>query len=180
MKYVKGFFVALIGIFALLLIVALFAPRNYRVERQITISKPVEEVFAHVKYLRNQDKFSTWLKMDPNVDVEYRGTDATVGFVSAWKSENKNIGSGEQEITGIVEGERIDYELRFLEPFESTNEAYMITRPAGADQTIVTWGFYGGMDYPTNITLLFMNMDEMLGDDLDQGLQNLKQILEDQ
>lgn len=47
----------------------------------------------------------------------FDGEDGTVGFVSGWKSNSSDVGSGEQEITGTTEGERIDYELRFIEPF---------------------------------------------------------------
>jgi hypothetical protein len=34
------------------------------------------------------------------------------------------------------------------------------------------------MPYPMNIMLPFMNMEEMLGGDLENGLKNLKNILE--
>jgi hypothetical protein len=40
----------------------------------------------------------------------YRGTDTTVGFVSARASENPNVGLGEQQIIAIDEGKRIDFE----------------------------------------------------------------------
>ena len=51
--------------------------------------------------------------MDPDMKKTYRGTDGTVGFVSAWDSEKDDVGKGEQEIIKITDGERIDYELRF-------------------------------------------------------------------
>jgi hypothetical protein len=34
------------------------------------------------------------------------------------------------------------------------------------------------MPYPMNIMLVFMNMDEILGKDLETGLNNLKGVLE--
>jgi hypothetical protein len=34
------------------------------------------------------------------------------------------------------------------------------------------------MKYPTNLTLLFMNMEKMVGNDLEKGLQNLKTIMD--
>jgi hypothetical protein len=34
------------------------------------------------------------------------------------------------------------------------------------------------MKYPMNLMLLFMNMEKMVGGDLDKGLQNLKSVLE--
>jgi uncharacterized protein YndB with AHSA1/START domain len=144
----------------------------------VVINKPRQEVFDYVKYLKNQDNFSKWASMDPDMRTSYRGTDGSVGFVSAWESDDKNVGKGEQEITGIIEGQRIDYELRFIEPFESTSLAYMITEDVSDQHTKVRWGFTGRMNYPMNLMLLFMDFEKMIGDDFEHGLENLKAILE--
>jgi len=109
---------------------------------------------------------------------EFKGTDGEVGFISAWDSDSANVGKGEQEIIKIREGERIDYELRFIEPFEANDHAYMITEAVDMEKTKVKWGFNGKMDYPLNLMLVFMDMENMLGKDLETGLQNLKAVLE--
>jgi hypothetical protein len=178
MKILRIVLLVIVGAIALLLITALFLKKEYAVVREISINKPKAEVFEYIKYLKNQDEYSVWAKMDPNMKKEYRGTDGTVGFVSAWESKEDNVGKGEQELKQIVEGERIDMELRFIEPFEVNDNAYMITESLNENETKVTWGFNGKMDYPMNLMLLFMNMDEMLGKDLETGLQNLKANLE--
>jgi hypothetical protein len=178
MKILKKILFVILGIIALILIVGLFVSKDYAVVREITINKPKSEVFDYIKYLKNQDNYSVWSKLDPNMKKEYKGIDGTVGFVSAWDSENENVGKGEQEIKGISEGDKIDFELRFLEPFEATDNAYMITEMVSENETKVAWGFNGSMAYPMNLMLLFMNMDEMLGKDLETGLQNLKTELE--
>ncbi|MFC0182463.1 hypothetical protein ACFFJX_07790 [Pseudarcicella hirudinis] len=54
----------------------------------------------------------------------------------------------------------------------------MITESISQNQTKVKWGFSGTMAYPMNIMLLFVNIEDMLGKDLDTGLQNLKGILD--
>lgn len=178
MKIIKILLLSIVGIVALVLIAALFVKKEYAVEREIVINKPKDEVFNYIKYLKNQDNYSVWANMDPNMKKEYKGTDATVGFISAWESEDKNVGKGEQEIIGIKEGERVDYELRFIEPFEAKDHAYMITEKVGENQTKVKWGFDGKMKYPMNLMLVFMDMDKMLGDQLMTGLKNLKSTLE--
>ncbi len=166
------------GIISVPLIVALFLNKKYLVERKITINRSKSEVFDYIKYLKNQDYYSKWASMDPLMEKSYRGTDATVGFVSAWSSEKNDVGKGEQEITKIKDGERIDYELRFIKPFESTSDAYMSTESISDKQTAVVWGVNGQMNYPMNLMLLLMNFDKMLGDDLEQGLAKLKAELE--
>jgi hypothetical protein len=178
MKIMRRILLGIVGAIALLLIIALFLKKDYAVVREISINKPKGQVFEYIKYLKNQNDYSVWASMDPNMKKDYRGTDGTVGFVSAWESDDENVGKGEQEIKKINEGERIDMELRFIKPFEATDNAYMTTESINEKETKVRWGFNGRMDYPMNLMLLFMNMDEMLGKDLDAGLQNLKANLE--
>ncbi len=180
MKILKYIGLGILGVIVLVLLVAAFAKKEYAVERQIVINKPKSEVFGYIKMLKNQDNYSVWAQRDPNMKKEYRGEDGTVGFVSAWDSQNEHVGKGEQEIKKIVEGERIDFELRFYKPFESTEPAYMITETVTDNQTTVKWGFSGKMKYPMNLMLLFMNMEEMLGKDFEQGLTNLKNNIEKQ
>lgn len=170
--------IILLIIVAIPLILALFANKKYSVEREITISKPAPQVFNYVKLLRNQDNFSKWATMDPNMKKEYRGTDGTVGFISAWESKDKKVGKGEQEIKKITEGKRIDFELRFIKPFAGIANAYMTIEPMSKNETIVNWGFDSKMKYPMNLMLLFMNMEKMVGSDFEIGLNKLKNLLE--
>ncbi|MDA3954164.1 MAG: SRPBCC family protein [Bacteroidales bacterium] len=179
MKVIKKILLVIISLIILILIIAAFVPKQYAVEREIEINKSKTEIFEYVKFLRNQDNYSVWAKRDPNMKKEFQGTDGTVGFVSAWDSDNKDVGKGEQEILSVVEGERIDFELRFIEPFEAKDLAYMVTESLSDSLTVVKWGFSGEISYPMNLMLLFMNMEEMLGGDLQNGLANLKGILED-
>lgn len=178
MKALKIIGLSIVGIISLVLIVALFVNGKYSVEREIIVNKPKQEVFDFAKYLKNQDQFSVWAQIDPNMKREFRGEDATVGFVSAWESENPKAGKGEQKITKIADGERIDYELHFIEPFESTDYAYLGFVAVNDSVTIVKWGFNGEMKYPMNLMMLFMDMEAMLAPDLQNGLENLKGILE--
>lgn len=165
---------------AILLIVALFVKKEYAVEREISINNSKEVVFAYIKQLKNQDHYSKWASMDPGMKKVYMGTDGTPGFIYRWESNSDSVGVGEQEIKKITEGQRIDFDLRFEKPMESTEHAYMTTESVGANQTKVTWGFDGKMNYPFNLMFLFMNMEEMIGDDLQTGLDKLKLILESQ
>ncbi|UFH35044.1 SRPBCC family protein [Flavobacterium acetivorans] len=178
MNIIKKIFFGLLGIIALALIIALFMPKKYSVEREVTINKPIDSVFNYVKYLKNQNEFSVWATIDPNMKSTFKGTDGTVGAISAWESEVKEVGIGEQEITKITEGKRLDFELRFKEPMNDTAMGFMSTEMVSANQTKVKWGINGTIPYPINIMLPFMKMDEMIGKDLQQGLDNLKAKME--
>jgi uncharacterized membrane protein len=173
-------FGVILGIIALVLFIAAIAPKDYSVQRSITINKPQQEVFGYIKYLRNQNNYSKWVMTDPNKRMTYIGTDGTVGFTSAWDSDVKEAGKGEQTITKIKEGERIDIRIVFFKPFAGIADTYMATRAVNNNATTVKWKFDSRMSYPMNIVLLFINMDKMLGADMNTSLNNLKSVLEKQ
>jgi hypothetical protein len=162
----------------LILIIALVTKKEYTIEREAVINQPLQKVFDYIKYIKNQDAYSVWNRIDPAMQKTYTGTDGMVGFVYAWDSTNKKAGKGEQEITSVRDGDRIGMALHFIRPFEGRSVAYMTTTPATTNQTKVKWGINGKMNYPMNIMLLFMNMENMMGKDLATGLDNLKGILE--
>ncbi len=162
---------------ALILIIALFVKKEIKLEKEIVINKPKVMVYDYVKLLQNQNNYSKWATMDPSMKKEFKGTDGTVGFVSAWDSDNKDVGKGEQEITKM-QGDRIDYELRFMKPMKAINYAFMGTESISDSSTKVIWGFNGKMNYPLNIMNLFFDAEKMVGDDFAIGLDNLKRILE--
>ncbi len=105
------------------------------------------------------------------------GTDGQKGFIVHWVSESDSVGEGEQEITSITEGERVDFALRFIKPQEMESSAYMTTTNENGG-TEVTWGFEFDVPYPFNIFMIGADMDSQLGPDLEYGLKKLKGILE--
>ena len=178
MKIVKRILIGVAILVAVPLIVGLLVRTDFAVEREVIINKPKDDVFNYVRYLKNHDNFSKWANMDPQMKKDYRGTDGTVGFVSAWESDNQDVGKGEQEIKKITEGERIDVEIRMRSPFQSTDPAYMTTESVAANQTRVRSGYLGKMNYPTN--LLCPLIANKIGKDMEEGLTNLKAVLERQ
>jgi len=176
-KIIKVALGILLLIIAIPLVVALFVHKDFQVEREVLIERPVYEVFDYVKYLRNQDNYSKWATLDTDMRQQFTGTDGTVGFISAWEG-NDDVGKGEQEIVAIHDGQRIDFSIRFIEPFESNADAYIVTQGVADNQTRVVWGFDSSMPYPMNLLLLFIDLDEAIGEDYETGLQNLKAILE--
>lgn len=109
---------------------------------------------------------------------EYQGEDGEVGFISSWKG-NKQVGEGEQEITGIYVNDRMESQLRFFKPWKSESDAYIKVEEIDAETTKVTWGFSGINKPPSNVFMLFFNMDKTIGKEFEEGLSNLKKHLEE-
>lgn len=180
MKILKKMAIVLALLIVTPLVVALFVKKDYHITREITINKPKHEVFEYIRFLKNQDNYSKWATLDPEMKKSYKGTDGTVGFVSAWESENGKIGVGEQEIITIIEDEKLETKLRFKEPFENEDDASMAVTEVSANETKVAWSFKGAFPYPMNLIGLFMDTDKEFGADLEFGLNKLKSILEKQ
>lgn len=165
------------GLIMLFLILVILAPKGYDVSRSIVVDRSKAEVYHHLKSLKNQDNWSPWSKKDPNMKKEFHGEDGTVGSMTAWEG-NKEVGSGEQEITALQKNERIESKLRFLKPWKSESDCYFQLHETEDQKTKVTWGFTGQNAFPLSIMMLFMSMDKMVGPDFEEGLQGLKNHLE--
>lgn len=170
--------IVIASIVAMIIVLGLIMPKSYSLSAATIINRPKEEVFNYVKLLRNQEKYSKWIMTDPDVKMDYRGTDGTVGFKAAWNSEVKNVGVGEQEITAIRDGERYDVVIRFEKPFKGTSYAHTTAVAAGNDKTTVTNTFDTTTPFPMNIMAPVIK--KMLIRDMNENMANLKRNLESQ
>jgi len=150
MKVLKYIGIGIVGLIALLLIIAMIVPKDFTISVSTTINKPQEVVFDYVKMIKNQEKYSVWVMKDPNVKIEYTGIDGTVGFKSSWESLDDNVGVGSQQIRKITE-ERIDVDLHFEKPMKGDNKAATIVEALSDNQTKLTSEFYVHSDYPVNL-----------------------------
>ena len=175
MNIIITILLVLAGIIALLLIIALFMRKEHYVKREIIINAPRQKVFDYVKLLKNQDSFNKHAMAGPDRNREYKGTDGTVGFIYAWKG-NKKAGEGEKEILNIIEGKKMEAEIRFVKPMAATACIIMETESLSDDQTKLSWSNAGTLKYPVNIMIPMM--EKMLPKEMDSSLSTLKNILE--
>ena len=163
------------SIIALLLILALFMKKEHYVRRETIINAPVQKVFGFLRLLKNQEQFNKWAKTDKDRKEEFKGTDGTVGYIYSW-SGNKNAGEGEKEIMHIVEGKRIETEIRFVKPMQIKAQVIMETESLSENQTRVSLINAGKLNYPLNIMIPIA--EKNFAKDLDSSLSTLKNILE--
>ena len=67
--------------------------------------------------------------------------------------------------------------LEFFRPFAATNVAEFTFRPEG-DQTAVTWSMMGKNNFIPKAIHLIINMDKMICSQFEQGLDQMKSIVE--
>ena len=175
--FLQGILVGLLAVIVLALLMAAIMEKKYSLSASTLINRPKNEVFDYVKHLKNQENYSKWVMQDPNVRMTYTGVDGTIGFKSAWVSEDKNVGVGEQEITKINDSNSYDVEIRFEKPFKGVSTAQTTTETVSENQTKVTNTFYTTTPFPMNLMVPIIK--KMLQKDLELNMATLKKVLED-
>jgi len=165
------------GIIILVVVLIFLAPKTYQVSRSIEIFASKNSVFDYVRYLKRQNEWSPWFKKDAHMNIRITGIDGQVGAINYW-SGNKEVGEGEQEIMSIIDGEKVEMELRFYRPLKSISYCCLSLETITETKTKVIWSFKGETNFPMNIFTLFVNMDKMVGTDFEEGLGTLKLIVE--
>ncbi len=178
MKFLLKLFVFIVSLVVLVLVVALFVDSDFKVERETKASVDVHTSFTFIRHLENQESYGIWFQIDPDITIWYEGTPGEIGSKICWSSKNKEVGRGEQEIVAIQEGKRIDFKLRFFAPEKMESDLYITTTAVSPNSTKIIWGMTGEVPYPWNLSLLFTDMDKEVGKDFEQGLKNLRILLE--
>lgn len=172
----KKLLIALLIIIGLLLLIAAFMPTTYTISAETIINKPKSLVFDYVKIIKNQENYSVRVMADPKMEKVLTWEDGKVWFIYGWSSTFKNVWVGEQEIKNIVDGDRVDVEIRFKKPFEWINNASTILSSIDENQTKVVSEFYATNAWPTNLMVPLIK--KMLQKDMQKNMDNLKAILE--
>jgi effector-binding domain-containing protein len=165
------------GILALYLILAIIGPKNVDVAREITINKPaamVKEKLGDFRFF--QEKWSPWSPLDPEMKVSYKGNPGEPGHYYEW-SGNKKVREGSMEIAEI-KGDTIVQNIGFgKNGKEGMSQAYLIAQENN-NATTVKWQMHFDIGFLHRPFMLFMNMEKMIGEKYEEGLANLKGVLE--
>ena len=171
------FLIAVAAIVVVFLVIVALQPSDFRVVRSATMRAPAPAAFAQVNDFQNWRAWSPWEKVDPALKRSYEGPKAGTGSVYAWQG-NKDVGEGRMTITESRPAELVRIKLEFVKPFAATNATEFTFKPAGADGTAVTWTMTGRNNFLSKAMCLFVNMDRMVGGMFEQGLAQMKSVVE--
>jgi uncharacterized protein YndB with AHSA1/START domain len=172
----KKLLIVLAVIVVVFLVVVAMQPSDFQVTRTATISAPPPAVFERVNDLHNWEAWSPWAKLDPGMKQTYAGAPAGTGATYTWAG-NKKVGEGRMTITESRPSDLIRLQLEFLKPFASTCTTEFTFKPEG-NQTAVTWTMAGKNNFIAKAMSLFVNFDKMIGGEFEQGLAQMKSIVE--
>jgi hypothetical protein len=179
MSMKKKITLGLLGLLALLLVVAALRPASFRVERSLLVNAPPDRVYPLLADFHRWTAWSPWEAMDPAMQRQYSGAPQGLGAAYAWQGNDK-VGAGRMEITqttpppvgGAAKG-GLKIRLDFIKPFAASNTAEFKLE-GGSDGTTVTWTMTGPSPYIARLIGLFVSMDRLIGKDFEAGLAKLK------
>lgn len=154
----------------LAVVVAFFLPKNYHVERAVTIQARPDVVFAQFGDLQAWKNWGVWYERDPAMNVTYSKNTAGVGAWSAW--ESKSEGNGKMTFTAYEPAKKVAYTLEFPDMHMVSNGSLEI-QPA--DQGVrVVWVSEGDLGMNPMHRWFGLFLDRMIGGDFEKGLAKLK------
>ena len=157
----------------LLVVLAFFLPRHYRVERAVEINAKPEVVLAQVADLRAWKSWGAWQERDPGMKITYSAQQLGVGSWSAW--ESKSEGNGKMTITEQT-ATKVTYHLEFLDMgMQSTGTMELV--PAARGVRLV-WADTGDLGLNPMSRWFGLFLDKIIGPDFERGLANLKRRVE--
>ena len=173
-KRIIGFILLVIVVLA---IVGMFLPREVSVARSIEINATPDKIFPHFNNLQKTIAWSPWLQHDPETKNTFNDIPEGVGAVMEWASDHKKVGSGRMEITESTLNESIAVDLDFGDMGSAV--AGWKLDPSG-DNTKATWSMTTDMGAGPVGRLFGVLMKKWIAADYDQGLENLKKLVETQ
>ena len=148
----------------------------FTISRSATIAAPPEQVRARVEDFHAWRAWSPWEDLDPNLRRSYTGPERGVGARYAWEG-NRKAGAGSMEVVAATP-ESLTVELRFLKPWRATYQVVFSFAPDGP-ATHVTWTMTGEHTGMAKLFARFINLEKLVGPDLEKGLTRLKVLAEE-
>ena len=157
--------------------VVLSKPDDFVLSRSAQFNAPASKVFAQINDLHKWDTWSPWAKLDPASVVTFEGGSAGVGSSMAWNSKNDQVGIGKMTITESVPNEKIAMKLEFDKPKQATNVTEFTFKTVDT-KTEVTWTMRAKANFVSKAMGIIFNCEKMLGGMFEQGLANLRGVVE--
>lgn len=175
MKTVRRAGIIVLILLVLLVIISFFLPANVHVERTAVIKAQPDVVFKQVNDLHNWNNWMPWNKLDPEMKIKYTGPEEGIGAGYSWSSEDKHVGKGKIAITESKPDQLVVTALDFMENGTATGSFKMEPADGG---TRITWRMDMDMGMNPIGRYLGLFMDQMMGGDFEQGLDDLKKVSE--
>jgi hypothetical protein len=150
-------------------------PDTFRVQRTATIDAPSEKLVGILSDLRRGAEWSPYEKKDPAMKKNFSGPASGPGSKLEWDG-NSDVGAGSLTVTEVTPA-NIKLNLEMIRPMNANNIVEYTFAPQG-NATDMTWAMHGPMPLISKVMCVFVDLDKMLGADMERGLKDLKALAE--
>ncbi len=153
---------------------AFFLPSEVNVTRSVTMNAAPAAVFDQVQSFRKWEAWAPWFQRDRFLVKDFSGPESGAGAMMTWSSKKEGDGRIKIVAASLTSG------LQMAVDFDGSGEADtgFELRAIGDGATTVTWTFK--VDFGQNMARRYFGLmlPSAVGRDLDEGLANLKALLE--
>jgi ribosome-associated toxin RatA of RatAB toxin-antitoxin module len=173
-KFFKALSLAFLVLILIVIIVGLFLPTNYSVNRSIIIDAKPAAIHEYVGDLKKWPEWEPWTEQDPTIIITYGEKTSGIGANQSWIGKD---GDGQLTLTSSSPAKGIEYDLLFDNGKYECKSA-VVYEPMEEGQTKVTWSMDGNMNKPIIGGYFALIMDSMTGPMFERGLEKLKKQVE--
>jgi effector-binding domain-containing protein/ribosome-associated toxin RatA of RatAB toxin-antitoxin module len=159
------------------LVVSMFLPSSFSLERKIIIDADKEQIFKQVNDLKNWKNWAPWEVKDPSIfndEQAYSSPSFGVGATFNWDSENDDLGKGNIKIIKSNKNEYIENKVDMgLAQITGTWAFNNLD-----SEVEVIWGVEIDFGFNPIAKFLGLFMEDQISPDYELGLQRLKSFTE--
>jgi effector-binding domain-containing protein len=173
MKFLKWILYVVLGILALIFVIAAFLPGKKVLSTSIVINTFPRPIYGIVNNLKSSEQWSPFREADPKMISEFSGPESGVGAKQIWKS--KANGDGSQTIIESVFEKKVVLSLDLGYGGKDSTLFILERVPEG---TKVTWETrISKANYPFG-RVMWLLVEGMMNKTFNHGLENLKKVVE--
>ncbi|MEM9078754.1 MAG: SRPBCC domain-containing protein [Bacteroidota bacterium] len=137
-----------IGFLAALLILVFKLPVKVQYVEEIKVDAPIKKVYDAVRFQEQLMEWSAW-PSETNSQCAVKNVDGQIGAQTVYLQKGKQFGY--QEVTEVVENEKISFYLTSKAPFEQDTRMHFYLRQIEENQTNVSLYFDNTLKRPSHI-----------------------------
>ncbi|HRP01745.1 MAG TPA: hypothetical protein PLE30_03760 [Candidatus Kapabacteria bacterium] len=175
MKVVKYILIFATSILAIIILISLFLPSKYKIEREIIIDSNFATIEDYIIDLRKWEDWSYMsTKKDTSMTISYQQNNLGPYSSAKWKS--KFMGAGVLRIFNYKPNKSIDYEIIINDDEHRINGTFFLDSLNNGIR--VKWVDYGELGFNPAARVFGMLMEKYMGRDQESSLLDLKLAIE--
>lgn len=162
------------GFVVLLVVISLWLPAKWRLQREIVIAAPPAVVFPYLNSLKQWREWTVWYAENPDLPTEYSGPEAGIGATSRW---TKGESRGALKIMNSRKNASVEYMLIF-DGGDQVMHGILRLVPMQDDRTQVVWRVGGEAGANPLERYMVFAFKYFIGRDFDRSLEKLREVAE--